>query len=514
MVINSNLNFAQQNPFNTLLVNGNMRVIGDIDISGNYKVSGSTIFIAGSQAQFAFDSNLNPENIYIAGNDIFMNTASLRGLLVGYTNVNLPAEAQLLTPNTEKSAVYVRQTNSTAHYTMKYTTAGSYCMTEHRNFTGTKNIMGVTPQNPYYVGKDISTPYLSVTELLTGETTVGIGTSGSTLNARTHIFSRNDTQSMLHITHQTNNPDTANYVSDITLEKIVSGSTANRWKIQGPNQAYQQKLQFLYSEQTSNVELFTFTKEGCFGIGNTTPTFAVDIQTTGDRGGIRMYQTDSNIAKPQLLFQSGHPTYGLDEAIDYRMYSYQNNFYLDMQQLSSGQQTLFHFTSNNALGILQNADPAYEVTIGGSLNIKDTLYLNGKTLFTYGDDILNQGLSIAASNIFLIPDAVNYGGVLINGSVPSCNLFQINNGTNGNLMVLDSEYSDCQIHFRNKHNLIHRIWRIGIDGEKFIMEHADNVPAYGYVDDSHDNYTRASEWYEIGSSNYKQVIFGSVELDH
>lgn len=513
MVINSNLNFAQQNPFNTLLVNGNVRVIGDVDISGNYKISGSTIFIAGSQAQYAFDSNLSPENIYIAGNDIYMNTASLRGLLIGYTNVNIPAEAQLTTPNTEKSAIYVRQTNSTAHYTMKYTTAGTYCMTQHQNSIGIQNIIGVTPQNVYYVGKDVSTPYFTATELLSGATTIGIGTAGSTLNTRTHIFSTTDSQSLLHLTHRTNNPDAVDYVSDITLEKIVSSTIGYRWKIQGPNQAYEQKLQFLYSDPTSNVEVLTITKDGCVGIGNTQPTFAIDIQTTGDRGSIRMYQSDSNIAKPQLLFQSGISTYGLDDAIDYRMYSYQNSFYLDMQQLSTGQQPLFHFNSNISLGILQNADPLYDVTIGGSLNVKDSIYINGVSLFTYGDEV-NQGITITSSNIYILPNAAEYGGVVINGSTPTNNIFQINNGLNGNLMVLDSEYPKSYMHFKNKETGIHRIWRVGALSDKFIMEHYVNAPANGIINDSSANYIRASELYPIGASNYKQVIFGSLELNH
>lgn len=514
MVLNSNLNFAQQNPAYNLLVNGSMRVIGDVDISGNYKVSGSTIFIAGSQAQFAFDSNINPENIYIAGNDIFMNTATTRGLLIGYNNTNIPAEAQLLTPNTDKSAMYVRQTNNVAHYTMKYTTESTYCLTQHKNSVGVQNVTGVTPQNVYYIGKDIATPYITATELLSGATTIGIGTAGSALNTRAHVFSSVDTQSLLHLTHQTNNPDSPNYVSDITLEKLVSATTAYRWKMQGPNSAYQQKLQFLYSDATSNVEVLTLTKDGCVGIGNTQPTFAIDIQTTGDKGSIRMYHSDSNIAKPQLLFQSGHPTYGLDEAIDYRMYSYQNSFYLDMQQLSSGQQTLFHFNSNISLGILQNADPAYDVTIGGSLNITDTLYLNGRSLFTVGDDLLNQGLLITSSNIFLVPNAANYGGVVINGYSPTSNIFQINNGLNGNLLVLDSEYTKSYMHFKNKQSGNHRIWRVGASLDKFIMEHYENAPAFGTIDDSSANYIRASEWYPIGTSNYKQVIFGSLELDH
>jgi len=103
-------------------------------------------------------------------------------------------------------------------------------------------------------------------------------------------------------------------------------------------------------------EVICITKDGCIGIGNTRPTFALDIMEMGDQGSIRLLQTNTSNAKPQLLFQSGSNQYGADFSSDYRMYAFQNNFYLDMQDAMIGQKVLLHFTSNNAMGIYQNAD--------------------------------------------------------------------------------------------------------------------------------------------------------------
>lgn len=513
MVINSNIKFAQENPSDILLVNGNMRVIGDVDITGTYRVTGKSIVISGSQAQYTYD-NTDPNNIYIAGQSIYMNTGANNGaIFVGYAN-DIPSEALPSAPLINKSVLYLRQNNTVSQYVTKYQSEGSYCLTEYKNLSGEKAIFGITEENVIYIGKDISTPYVTVKQI-GSQNVIGIGTA-TTDNSKLQVYTISDSQSLLKLTHASGNSDTANFVSDIILEKIVNNNDSYKWTVQGPNFEHRQKLQLMYSELGNTAEeVFTFTKDGCFGIGNTRPEFAIDVQRTGDLGGIRLLQTNPTLAKPQLLFQSGSNQYGADRASDFRMYAFSNNFYLDMQDSLVGEKKLLHFTSNNSLGILQSADSRYNVSIAGSLNVGDSIYLNGRPFFSIGDSLQDIGTFVSGFNIFLNPQPDIYGGVTINGNSVNSNIFHINSGINGNLSVLDSQFPESQLHFRNKLSTDNRrLWRVALSNESFIMEYNNNPALTTYVSDSHDGYMKVIEWKQLnGITEFNQILKGKITLE-
>lgn len=515
IVVNSNIGYAKNKPSDVLLVNGNVDIKGDINITGSYRVQGATILIAGSQAQYYTD-NTNPDNIYIAGENIYMNTNSEEdgAIYVGWggaTSADYPAE--VLGGEFDKSAIYVRQKSTANAFVTKYDSRGYYCLTQYKNSRDNTAIVGVTNRNAFYIGNSIDVPYITVSDLGGNRNTIGIGTNNPN-DAKLQVFTP-DQQSVARFTRYSLTPDVDDFVADITLEKIVDGTDSHAWKIQGPNQAHQQKLQFMYLENNTSNEVICITKDGCIGIGNTRPTFALDILEMGDQGSIRMLQTNTSNAKPQLLFQCGSNQYGADFSSDYRMYAFQNNFYLDMQDAMIGQKILLHFTSNNAMGIHQTADSRYGVSIGGSLNVRDSIFINGRPFFSVGDSILDLGTFIQGYNIFLNPEASTYGGVTVNGASVTSNIFQVNSAKNGNTGVFSSDYLQSLIHFRNvATGNEKRLWRTGTSNNSFIMEYRSNIPTNElFISDNSINYARASEFIQSETvGEFVQKIQGSLQL--
>ena len=519
MVINSNQAVNNTHPTEALLVNGNVKVFGDVNVTGTYRVAGASVLISGSQAAYTYD-NTNPNNIYIAGEDIYMNanvttTTSAGAIYIGYT-ASIPDESVNDTNSSEKSLLYMQQPNQVSRFITKYKSSGNYCLSEYRNSVGGQCVFGITDTNPVFIGKNTDTPYITVREFINGQNIIGIGTT-TTNNSKLQVYTSVDGQSLLKLTHGTANADQDDYTSDLMLEKVTSSTQAKRWTIQGPNSAYQQKLQFTYGENSDpSTELFTFTNQGYMGIGNTQPQFAIDILKTGSQGAIRMLQTDPNLAKPQLLFQSGSNQYGADRATDYRMYSFSNSFYLDMQDNVIGQQTLFHFTSNRALGIHAPADPTYEVTIGGSLNVTDTIYVNGTPVFTIGDEDAGTGTTVQGRNIYINPDPLVYGGVHINsGATQSSNVFQVTAGLNGNTAVFKSTLPDTQIHLLNRDTSFQRrIWRMAASNQSYVLAYRSNFGTdESLIDDLYTNYSKAQVLTQTDTpGTYQQTLYGNLSL--
>ena len=185
-----------------------------------------------------------------------------------------------------------------------------------------------------------------------------------------------------------------------------------------------------------------------------------------------------------------------------------------MQDNLIGQKSLLHFTSNNHMGIYHEADPAYAVTIGGSLNIKDTLYINGQPFFAVGDG-LDSGTQILGDNIYLRPAPLIYGGVSINGgTVPSSNIFQVTAGLNGNTAVFKSTLPDTQIHLLNRDDTFNRrIWRVASSNQSFVLAYRSN---FGndetLIDDLYTNYSKAQVLTQTTPGIFQQSLQGSLSL--
>ena len=517
LIINSNETYGINNPDKTLLVNGNVKVQGDMDISGSYSISGNQIVISGSSAVYTPTSGATDSNIYISADDIHFNVNtnvnSLGAIFIGY-GTSIPSGSRKIDTNVEKSVLYLLQQNPTSKFLTKYESRGDNCFVKYKNNGVNESVYGVTKDHNVYIGKNISTPYLTIDN----NSHIGIGTSTS--SSPLYLFSTSPvTNNLVKFTRSRGaNIDTNDFVSDITLEKNVNNSDKYSWKIQGPNYAYNQKLQLMYSgSNLVQSEKFTFTNNSCLGIGSTTPKFAIDIAKLGDEGGIRMYQSDPYLSKPQLLFQSGNNVYGADTYTDYRMYSSSNNFYFDMQDSIIGRKVLYHFTSNNSMGILHDADDNYSVTVGGSINITDSIYLNGRPFFSVGNTLTGQGTFVTGTSLFFNPNIDMYGGVLINGAVSTSNIFQVNSGQNGNMTVFNSDFNESQIHFRNNISPTatpdRRIWRLASSNESFAMEYRSNVTEDLYISDDHIGYSKAIDWTQTEiPGEFTQNLRGSIQL--
>jgi hypothetical protein len=126
------------------------------------------------------------------------------------------------------------------------------------------------------------------------------------------------------------NNDTTSASPTIDLQKTYTSRLPTTWSINGPNAAWYQKLSLLYSDcNTSSSEIFTFTNNGCIGIGTTQPLFAIDVANVNKQGSIRLWDA-GNTGAPQLLFQAGSDDiFGNESIADYRMATSNSIFYFD-----------------------------------------------------------------------------------------------------------------------------------------------------------------------------------------
>jgi len=511
MIINSNHSLLT-NDTDVLLVNGNMKVFGDINVTGQYKINAAGIQITNSQAEYSPSDN--PDDIFIAGADILMNPnqSQTKGIFIGYD------EEQL---NNYKSSIYysplnvLQRADNPAYLVSKFTSIGETAVVQLESIK--KNVVlnfGITEYNDlsFFTNQNRSRPLFAFQNDGIGGYSVGFGTT-QPVSAQVQIFTDYMMGSnLLKITKRTN-VDSPGAGAGMTFEKVI-GTDTYQWAFMGPEESYEQKLSLYYKDSTLDKELFTFAKNGCFGIGHSEPTFAIDI-ATGELGSIRMLQSDPAVAKPQLLFQSGSNQYGADYATDFRMYAYSNNFYLDMQDIRIGQKPLFHFTSNTALGIHQQADSRYNVSINGTLNVSRDIYLNGRQIFSAGDAEADLGTFIRGINIFMIPEVSKNGGIVFNHNGATSNLFYIASGRDGNMMVLDSEFPEAQIQFRNREedNTRH-IYRLASSNESFILEYnSNNIYDTREFNDKHTGFLRVVEWTPVEKNKFDMSLDANIRMD-
>jgi hypothetical protein len=503
VIINSNHDLLT-NTNDALMVNGNVRVYGDVNITGQYRIQGSAITITNSQAEYIPTDNV--DDIYIAGANILMNPnqSSQKSLYIGF-NESLLAEYASKTYSTVN---IFQRIDDPDHLTARFSSESdsAFIQLDSRKLDKQLNF-GITEYNDLsFFTTNRASPFFAFKESTPGVYTVGFGTTSAN-QAQVQIY--NDTSygsNTFKVTKKTN-VDSAGAAPGITLEKLTSTASVN-WKFIGPERSYQQKLQVVYQDLVDHKELYTFTNTGCFGIGNTRPQFALDI-ISNRNGSLRLLQTDASEAKPQILFQCGSNQYGADDQTDYRLYAYSNNFYLDMQNQALGQKTLFHFTSNTALGIHGLADSTYNVNIHGKLNVTDSIYIDGVNILSMSTGSTTSSSIIRGCNIFLLPSAEQGGGVTINYPNPTCNIFHIASGLDGNMMVLDSAFNESQINFRVVDDTFNsRIYRLATSNQSFILEYSSNNIFDVDFTDKHEGFQRVIEWIPTSGPAFNMILDG------
>lgn len=520
LVIGCNLNalntsIANPTMTNTsvLTVGGNMSVLGDVNITGQFHVNSQNVTVDG-EAPLA--PELRPDDVFIGGANIILTPgATQKGVFIG-NYADAPSETT--------SLLRVYQNNPSYDTLATFKSTADRALVELENRHGHVLRFGVldptastTPSVPFGFLDANNNPYLSFkTEDAQLSKYVGFNTFDPTANA--HIYTEGYGSNMLKLTKQVlGNSSTSSASPHVDLEKIYTDIAPTRWTIAGPDAAWEEKLAFRYIEEgmPEPEEVFTFTRNGCFGIGNTNPEFGLDITGTGKRGTLRLLNTDNGTAVPQLLFQSGDRTFGGDPSFDYRMYTSNDWFTFDMQNVDERIQ-LMSVNSNGHIGIRTDPSDRYEVTVNGALNIVNgTMLINGNS-FLEGTQT-DGGISFRAGNLFFRPNQNIRGGVVINNQYPTCNLFHIFSGVNCNVFVMDSRFDECQMHFRCMEGYQterYNMYRCAQSNQYMYWAFLPNSGNRYYVDPSKNNYSNVMVMGPIPNTNEFAVsMMGQLKLD-
>lgn len=509
------LNSSIANPTMTntsvLTVGGNMSVLGDVNITGQFRVNSQNVTVDGEVPPAP---ELRPDDVFIGGANIILTPgANNKGVFIGNFTTDVPVDT------TSLLRVYQSDNSLDTLATFKSTAGRALIQLENR----VGDVMrfgvldpGTTASIPFGFLDGNNHPYLSFKTVDNQLSRfVGFNTFNPTANA--HIYTEGYGSNMLKLTKQVlGNSSTSSAAPHIELEKVFTDISPTSWTFAGPDSAWEEKLALRYVEHgmVTPEEVFTFTRNGCFGIGNTNPEFGLDITGTGKRGTLRLLNTNNDAAMPQLLFQSGDRTFGGDESFDYRMYTSNSSFTFDMQNISE-RIPIWTVDCNGHIGIRTDPSQQHEVTVNGALNIVNgTMLINGSS-FLEGTQT-DGGISFRAANLFFRPNQNLRGGVVINNQYPTCNLFHIFSGVNCNLLVLDSFYDECQMHFRcmegyQSHQ--YNMYRFAQSNQYMYLAMLPNSGNSYYVDPSQNGYSNAMVLGPIpGSRDFTMNVMGEMKL--
>jgi hypothetical protein len=519
VVIGGNLfssdSLANPNPEAALVVDGGLSVIGDVSISGRYIINGSTLVNSNINNEFGLQPAVGNEDVYVSGKRVFVNPTEM--LAVGYTDDRITAEEG------RKAIFRVYQHDPTVSVIARFICRGANGFIEIMNTSGEAVRIGFrTAEKGFSIWNQSGIPYMTFSSnAATNENMFAINAIkpvGATLHVQTAGVGSN----MLRLSRYYATTTTGSDAPEIELENRFENDTQmafyNKWTLRGPDNSYGNKLSLLYNEQDSSIktELYSFTKDGRLGIGNTQPEFALDVTASGDNGALRIYNPMNNGA-PQIILQSGDSQYGYDSMNDYRIVAQSNTFTVDIKNALATQKLLY-FDSNNNLGILGESASNFNVQVNGNLNVTKTIYIDGSPLFDTSSSGASEGFTLSGVNIFITPK-VNYaGGVYINRAIPCSNLFHINAASNANIAVFDSPiYNESQIHFRGlaQSNTTHyNVYRLQQSNLNFQIEHNPNSGTNAFIDGLHDGYSNVVRWGPSSriAGDYDVDIWGSATL--
>ena len=509
------------NPHASLIVNGGASVIGDVRITGNYYANGIVAFNYDSNS--IPSSNLGVDDVYIGGGNVIMNPSGNNSVILGNsiaagTSINQGAGAPML-------RVYQSSGNHNGdNIIAEFNTTQNQGLILISSTNGKQLKFGVfdaQSSTPFAFKDEHDRPYLAFNGALDGTVNNYVGFNTYNPQAVMHVTSQGNGVNLFRMTTTIADQSTTSACPRLTMEKAFgTGAPSTQWAIAGPNTGYCEKLSMLYSDSTvHDNELFTFTNNGHIGIGTSTPSYAVDISSSGSTGGIRIANSGSN-AVPQIVLQAQDPTYNNNEVTSYRMYSQSNNFYLDAQSDSQGLIPIYHVNDNGHVGLCMPATSNYNVSVHGVFNVTGSILLNGETLFSTNESIAQDNAYLRAVNVYLQPDITNNGGVCVNVpvTVKTANLFYIKGGNNKNMMIYDSPYDEAQLHFRTlqDNSSIYNMWRLGTQDSNLYMELWQNCGCNLTVSDAHNTYYRAMTLSanSYGDSAFTATINGDLTLPY
>lgn len=481
-------------------VGGGLNVVGDVHISGNFYKK--QILASENIAANAFTLSNYTDDVYIGGQYIHLYmtppTTAL-GNLTPFVSVGYKDAATLdseVTNGFTNAVMRINQSFATTHPSvLRLSTVNPRCYIEF--VAGGKTLyMGMNELGDFSVVKSDALGALQSffnVSVANGWPATGFGVTAP--KAVVHVLGTT-TSNLFRVTRQLAVP-TPGASATIQME-TAAGTDSRMWELRGPDTAFENKLAFVYKAGTSaegaaaaaGTEVFTFAANGCIGIGNTEPLYAIDVNSTGRQGSLRLYNRD-NDATPQLIFQSGSNIYGADDYLtDYRWYSHSNQLSLESANTVNNARTLLHFGSTGNVGIRTTANSLYSLNLAGSLNVTERILLNGIPLFSTGGGTGVDSFDVRAANIFLRPvvgvidDAILQGGIVVNGVATTSNLFHIHAGNDANMMVFDSAFPDAQVNYRVKmpgSTPRYEMTRQYMSGNTFGWQHRSDAPSDLYI---------------------------------
>lgn len=504
VVIGSNLRtltngyITSPDPNATLTVGGDMAVLGNVNITGRFQINTQTAVLCNvSEPLPAF----GPDDVFIGGGHVVLRPATGKTVCVG-TPYNSQLDAY---DNDAMLRLYQPSTSSNIVATLR-TAAGNAMIKLAAGDPGNEKILkfGIvdtsTGTSFAFVDK-ANIPFITFglgTASQSNNRYVGYGNNPNAPESLIHIYTSDYGSNMLRLSKKViGGNDTNDASPEILLDKKYDGISETYWKIKGPNAGFRQKLGLIYKDHNrAERELFSFTNDGRIGIGTSTPDYSLDIVNTGKTGTLRLLNTDIN-ANPQLLFQTGNSGFGSDNTFDFRMGATGSNFRFDMQTVENNF-LIMHVADNGNVGIRTEASTSNEFTIAGTLNVTETILLNGNPLFSTAGSSIEEGITLRAKNIFIRPNPTFGGGLVVNGAEPTGNLFHIYSGVNCNMMVYDSSYNEAQLHFRVKHidaiPGVYNMYRMGVSNQSFYWEYLPNCGISSTVNSSHTGYLPVAQY--------------------
>lgn len=491
----------------SVTVDGNLSVIGDVRVSGHYYMEGNLFVNSNLLGDFQLPANT--DDVVLAGNIISLNPldVTVAGITTyGFVGVGLDAYSIANERNSmDKTPFRVVQQDQNTSTIARFQAKGQNALVDIVNQSGEKLRFGVYQGDSFSFLDKNDRSYLAFTnDILSGTNFLALNrTTGKPVTASLHIHNSSTGNNMLRLTRY-GVGNSVGAAPELELEKSVIIGAVNqttRWAIHGPD-AFGEKLAFIYSEgelgsvtaDTTRREVFTITKDGCVGIGNSEPEYAIDIVGTEKKGSIRMLNVGTE-PTPQLIFQTDAATFGSDASTDFRFYASNNSFIIDSENSTDGYRQFLHLGSNGHIGLLTSPDDRFDVNVGGTINVLNSIYLDGSPVFsTDAASATQSSFNIQATNIFMKPVPSAYGGVTVNSATPSSNLFHINSGRDGTMMVLDSIYERSMLHFRTQRgwgSTTYDRYQCGMSNTSFMLSFASNTGrATSYMPDDEAGFNR------------------------
>jgi hypothetical protein len=471
-----------------LTVSGNMSVLGDVSITGKFRVNTQAISISNVGAVTVPD--LQDDDVFISGGHIYLQPQPTKTIIFG----EIPENESASLPNAPLLRMY--DTNSQRSVLARLKSSRNDALIQLENQAGRMVKFGVLSTGNASFGfvDNLNQPYITFQSPTTGERYVGFNRLDP--SAMIHIESTGFGSNMLRLTKLVSGGDTSSAAAQIELQKVYDiQEDPVRWVIAGPDADYGQKLSLRYEDGTTPLhEVFCFSRDGCIGVGTSRPQFALDIQNTGSKGSLRLLNTNNDNATPQIILQSGANDFGGDESYDFRLYSSNNSFNMDMQKIGS-RFPIMNVNSNGYLGFRTDANDEFNMTIAGVLNVTDAIYINGNPVGSAASNAFKLENQYLYLN--LQPDFNGDGGLVINGTQPTNNLMHVFSMTNCNMMVLDSAFDEAQVHFRTQEGDGSRrfnMYRMGMSNQLFHWSFLPNSGNEYYVSASATDYQKALQF--------------------